>query len=87
MVRYRGHLLVVSGRSSVGVNIDLDEPILRDVWNSTDGYWWHKVLDQAPFDGREHFGAVVHGKSDRLVLIGGQGLLGRMGDVRVSPSN
>jgi hypothetical protein len=88
----------VSGRSSAPVNIDLDSPILRDVWVSSNGYVWEKVLGgedfgspqvvgESPFEGREHFGAVVHGLSDKLVLFGGQGLQGRLGDVWVSPKN
>lgn len=87
LVRYRGRLLLVSGRSSSPVNIDLDEPILRDVWQSSNGHSWHQVLGQAPFEGREHFGAAVHPASDSLVIIGGQGLSGRMDDVWVSPQN
>jgi len=87
MLRYRGHLLLMSGRSSIPVNIDLDEPILRDVWTSHNGHSWQLVLDQAPFEGRELFGAAVHPDTDRLVLIGGQGLHGRMDDVWVSPHN
>jgi hypothetical protein len=98
MLRYGGRLLLVSGRSSAPVNIDLDSPILRDVWVSSNGYVWEKVLGgedfgspqvvgESPFEGREHFGAVVHGLSDKLVLFGGQGLQGRLGDVWVSPKN
>jgi hypothetical protein len=87
MVRYRGQLFLTAGRTSAFMNVDLAQPILRDVWKSADGRVWEQVLDEAPFDGREDFGMAVHAASDRLVIVGGQGQIARMADVWVSPQN
>jgi hypothetical protein len=87
MVRYRGQLFLAAGRTSAFMNVDLAQPILRDVWKSADGRVWEQVLDEAPFDGREDFGMAVHAASDRLVIVGGQGQIARMADVWVSPQN
>jgi len=87
MVRYQGDLLLMGGRSSVPVNIDLTPPIPRDVWKSVNGSEWERVADKASFEGREDFGAVVHRASGRVVLIGGQGLRGRLDEIWISPPN
>jgi len=91
MLRYRGKVLVVAGRSSVPVNVDVKEPIRIDVWQSSDGSTWEQpvesIVDSAtrePCEGREDFGMVVHSATGRLVIIGGQGVHGRLGDVWVS---
>ena len=92
MLRLQGQLLVAAGRSKTPGNVDLAEPVLRDVWRSADGYTWELVAEaiadaatQTAFAGREDMGAALHAASGRLVVFGGQGMHGRLDDLWLSP--
>ncbi|MEX2235099.1 MAG: hypothetical protein WD824_23245 [Cyclobacteriaceae bacterium] len=74
----KGHTLVVFNNKlwlfggEVSVNEDkTPKEHINDIWSSTDGIRWTKVLDTAPWNGRFNPRLLVF--KDRLWLVGGQG--------------
>jgi hypothetical protein len=70
LVSFRNKLWLFGGETGVDEHRAPDDYV-NDVWSSTDGLQWTKVMDNAPWAVRGNPKVIVF--QDRLWLIGGQG--------------
>lgn len=70
VVVFKDRLWLFGGETSVDKNKAPDE-FANDIWSSTDGIQWTKVLEEAPWQARGNPQVLVF--KDALWLIGGQG--------------